>query len=93
MAFAWRSARHGESITRLIVSQGAGLVAVGAGLGLAAAIAATRFLAGFLHGVSTLDPLAFTGAWVVIGIAGALAMLLPVRRALAIEPAAALRYE
>ena len=82
-----------ESITRLIVSQGAGLVAVGAGLGLATAIAATRFLAGFLHGVSTLDPLAFTGAWVVIGIAGALAMLLPVRRALAIEPAAALRYE
>jgi ABC-type antimicrobial peptide transport system permease subunit len=56
-------------------------------------VAATRFLAGFLHGVSTLDPLAFGGAWLVIGLAAVLAMLLPVRRALAIEPAAALRYE
>ncbi len=68
-------------------------MAVGAGLGLAAALAATRLLAGFLHGVSTLDPLAFGGAWLVIGLAAGLAMLLPVRRALAIEPAAALRYE
>jgi predicted permease len=82
-----------RSVTGLIVTQGAGLVAVGAGFGLAAALAATRLLAGFLHGVSTLDPLAFGGAWLVIGLAAGLSMLLPVRRALAIEPAAALRYE
>jgi ABC-type antimicrobial peptide transport system permease subunit len=81
------------SVTGLIVAQGAALVAVGAGLGLAAALAATRFLAGFLHGVSTLDPLAFGVAWLVIGLAATLAMLFPVRRALAIQPATALRYE
>ena len=49
--------------------------------------------AAFLPGVSPLDAAAYLGAALVLGRRGLLAMWLPVRRALAVDPAQALRSE
>lgn len=51
-------------IRTLVVWHGMRLVILGVVLGVAAALGLTRFLAGFLHGVKSWDPLAFaTAQW------------------------------
>ncbi|MDX2149417.1 MAG: ADOP family duplicated permease [Bryobacteraceae bacterium] len=61
------------------------------GLGLAAAFSAV--LRRELFGVSPLDPVSYAGAVGVFGAVAAVALIGPVRRALRIAPAQALRYE
>jgi len=68
-------------------------LAAGLIVGLAAACAAGMVLRGFLFGVSPIDLLSYGVALAVIGVAGILAVALPVRRALAIDPWLALRAE
>jgi ABC-type lipoprotein release transport system permease subunit len=46
-----------------------------------------------LYGVETLDPVALTGAPLVLGVAAWLAAYLPARRASRVDPLAALRTE
>ena len=50
-------------------------------------------LAGFLFGVTALDPQTFILVPLVLGAIGLLAGYVPARRATRIEPMAALRYE
>jgi macrolide transport system ATP-binding/permease protein len=83
--------RH--DVLQLVLRQGLVLVAVGAVIGLGLALGVTRFLATFLYGVSSVDPLAYAGAWLVLAVPAALAMWLPARRATAVDPAVTLRYE
>ena len=80
-------------IARLVLGQGSRVAAAGliAGLGLAAGLG--QLLAGFLPGVSPLDPTAFAGAASIAALTALVAMWLPVRRALATDPAQALRSE
>lgn len=80
-------------VARLILSQGMALLAVGLGLGLLGAFGAGRLLEGFLFGVGAGDPLSFAGIVAVLTAAGLLACGVPVRRALRLDPAAALRHE
>ena len=81
------------SIVRLVLGQGWRFTAAGLIIGLAIAAAGARLLAGFLPGVSPLDLSAYLGAAALLGAAATLAMWLPVRRALAVDPAQALRSE
>jgi predicted permease len=81
------------SIVRLVLGQGWRFTAAGLIIGLAIAAAGARLLAGFLPGVSPLDVSAYLGAAALLGAAATLAMWLPVRRALAVDPAQALRSE
>jgi predicted permease len=77
----------------MVLSRGLRLTAVGAGLGLALSVAATRFLRGFLYGLSPLDPAAFGAAcllWIAVAM---LASYFPALRATRIDPVVALRYE
>jgi len=46
-----------------------------------------------LYGVSNFDPFSYFGAFLVLGITGGLAALLPARRALKVDPMVALRCE
>jgi predicted permease len=80
-------------ILRLVMRQGFVLVALGLALGLAGALALTRFLASLLYGVSTSDPYAFTAGALLLACAALLASYLPARRATRVDPTVALRHE
>jgi ABC-type antimicrobial peptide transport system permease subunit len=82
-----------RSILRLVIGQGWRLTAIGLAAGLALAAAGARLLGAFLPGVGALDAAAFTGAALVLAAGASLAMWLPARRALAVDPATALRSE
>ena len=74
---------------------GQGLLLVGAGLavGLAVALALSRFTASFLYGIVPTDPVTFVGVPAFLVAAFLAAILLPARRASRIEPMMALRNE
>jgi putative ABC transport system permease protein len=80
-------------VVRLVVGQSLRLSAVGLVVGLGVAVALARLLDGVLYGVrpSDLPTLAFVSALALV--AGAAAGHIPARRAVGIEPIAALRHE
>jgi predicted permease len=80
-------------ILRLIVAGGMRLVLAGIALGAAAAVFATRVLSSQLYGISATDPLTFLMASASLALAAFLACYVPARRAMRIEPVAALREE
>ncbi len=78
-------------VVALVVRDALGLVAIALGLGLAAALAASRVLAHYLFGVSPRDPAAFAAALAVLAAAAALAAWTPARRAARLDPASVLK--
>ena len=82
-----------RDILKLIVGQGMVLIAIGAGVGLALAFAATRVLKSLLFGISATDPLTFTVVVILLIGVALLACYLPARRATKVDPLVALRYE
>lgn len=82
-----------RDILALVMRQGGTLVAAGIMLGVAGALAVTRYLEGMLFGLTPLDPATY--AAVAIGFAGValLASYVPARRATRVDPLVALRYE
>lgn len=72
-----------------------GLLVAGAGLliGLLASVGLTRLLSGLLYGVDPLDMGVFAGVAVALACAVLLACYVPVRAAMRVDAAAALRHE
>jgi len=82
-----------EEVRRMVVRQGARVVALGVAIGLAAAIASTRALGGLLYGVETLDAGTFAAMSGAMVLTGLLASYLPARRASNVDPIEALRSD
>jgi ABC-type antimicrobial peptide transport system permease subunit len=81
------------SVFRLVLTQAAALAALGIAGGLAAAWALTRLMATMLYGVAPTDPFTFVAIPVLLGTVVLIAGYLPSRRAMALDPAFALRHE
>jgi putative ABC transport system permease protein len=82
-----------KDILRLVIGQGLRLVAIGLLAGFVASLALTRLLEKLLFGVSTTDPLTFMMAALLLTAAALPACWIPARRAVSVDPLAALRYE
>jgi putative ABC transport system permease protein len=80
-------------IIRLVMREGMWFTLAGVGLGLAGAMAMTRFLSSQLYGVSAYDPTTFVVAALSLAGAAMLACYLPARRAAKVDPLIALRHD
>ncbi len=81
------------SIIRLILNRGMRQLAIGLALGLLAAIPAVKLLANVGLRISPADPLTFAVIVSILIAVGLFACWLPARRAAALDPVKAIRYE
>jgi ABC-type antimicrobial peptide transport system permease subunit len=80
-------------VTRLVLNRGLLLVAGGLAVGFAGAFGVTRFLQSELYEVGTTDPVTFGSVALGFLVIGALASLMPARRATRVDPVRAMQAE
>jgi predicted permease len=79
------------AVMRMILREGATIAAIGIAVGLPLAALLGRALGALLYGVRPMDPLVFSIAPLLLGVAALFATYLPARRATRVSPIAALR--
>ncbi len=82
-----------EQLRREVLGRALRVTVAGTVVGVLGAVAASRALRSLLFDVSPTDPVALAGACVLLGAVAIGAAYLPARRAMKIDPAAALRAE
>ena len=80
-------------VLRMVLGQGLVLAVVGVGLGVLTAFIVTRLMAGLLYGVGATDPLTFVIVPLGLCAVALVASYIPARRAMRVDPLAALRSE
>jgi putative ABC transport system permease protein len=84
---------RGTDVLRLVLRQGAAILAGGLALGLAGAFAVTRTISTLLFGVQPTDPITFAAVAALLTLVALAAVIAPARRASRVDPLVALRYE
>ena len=82
-----------SKVLRAVLNQVTGMAALGIAAGVLAALGLTRLMASMLYGVGPTDVFTFVAIPVLLGTVVLIAGYLPARRALALDPAVALRHE
>jgi len=82
-----------RNVLAMVLRQGLILAGAGITLGLAGAWAASRLVASLLFGTQATDPVIYAALALVMALIAAVAAYVPARRATAIDPSIALRYE
>ncbi len=82
-----------RDVLRLILGQGAKLALLGLGIGVVFAFLLTRWMASLLYSVSPTDPLTFGAVAIVLFGVAVTACYIPARRAMRVDPMAALKYQ
>jgi ABC-type antimicrobial peptide transport system permease subunit len=82
-----------SAILRLVLSQGLAFAVAGVAIGLALALAASRWIEPLLYKQSPRDPLTYAAVAIAMGIVAVLASALPALRAVRADPNRALRAE
>ncbi len=80
-------------VLKLVIGRGMLLMALGGAIGLVASFAATRFMESLLFEVGATDPMTFAAVPLVLAAVALVACYVPARRAAAVDPVIALRYE
>ncbi|HTQ57334.1 MAG TPA: ABC transporter permease [Bryobacteraceae bacterium] len=81
------------SLLSLVIARGMRLAMAGLAIGLAGALALTRLLGVLLFGISPRDPLTLLAVAAILAAVALLACYIPARRAAAVDPLVALRYQ
>jgi predicted permease len=81
------------SVLRIVIGQGVVLTAVGAAVGIGAAIGVTRYLSAMLFDVKPGDPITLAATALILMIVALVACYVPARRATQVDPMIALRNE
>jgi putative ABC transport system permease protein len=82
-----------RTVFNMVLRDGLTLVVIGAAVGVLGALAAGQMLAGFLYGVSPADLATFVAVSAILGAVAVVACAIPARRAMRMDPMAALRYQ
>jgi len=82
-----------SDVRKMVVVQGMRLALVGVAIGVAAALAMARVIAGFLYGVQARDPGVFVAVPILLSLVALVGVWLPARRASLVAPIIALRTE
>ena len=82
-----------RDISRMVIREGAAITLLGIGIGLAFALALTRLMLALLYDVSPTDAATFAAVPMLLAAVALLASWIPARRAAAVEPLEAIRYE
>jgi putative ABC transport system permease protein len=82
-----------SNILRLIINDGLRLVLLGGVAGTGLALATSRMLKALLFQVSTHDPLTFVVVPLLLSLVALMAILIPAREGMRVEPAITLRAE
>jgi len=80
-------------VLRLVIGQAAWMIGGGLALGLAGAMALTRFISSELWEVQSTDLATFAGVSLLLIAVALVACFIPTRRAVQVDPTIALRYE
>jgi putative ABC transport system permease protein len=83
----------GRNVLALVARQALIVITIGLALGLAGSFALTRLLKSALVGVTATDPVTYTAVSLALAFVALLACFVPTRRAVAVDPTIALRYE
>jgi predicted permease len=81
------------NVMRLILKEGAAMLAAGLLIGIGGALELTRFLSRLLFGIQANNAASYFAAGVLLLLVGILASYVPARRAMKIDPMTALRNE
>lgn len=82
-----------QNVLWMVLREALLLLSIGAALGLPLSWAASRYVRDQFFGLKASDPLTYTGAFIVVSCVVILSAWLPARKAAAINPVDALRYE
>jgi predicted permease len=82
-----------SDIVRLVLGEGSALAIIGVGIGVVAALFATRLVRSMLFEIGAADPMTFIVVAVVLLIVALAASLVPARRAAAVDPLLAIRAD
>ena len=82
-----------NTILAMILRQGLMPAFIGTAAGLAGAFGSTRLMESLLYGVKSGDPISFFGVAAILLVVALFAVLIPARRAISLDPVAALRSD
>jgi putative ABC transport system permease protein len=82
-----------REVLRLIAREGIPIVAFGLLVGLASSLGLTRLMSSIVYGISANDGITLLAVSAVLTVTAILAVYIPARRAMRVDPITALKYE